>query len=122
MWHLPRPDNSRAIKKQINRIEAKVDAIMSEQSQQQADINSAAAFDQQLDADVKALTAQVTAGQAALDQAIPPSTRPSLPPRRPSWQATSRTWTRRSRRWRPTRTSRPPPRPRAASRKGRPPC
>lgn len=43
---------------------------MTEQSQQQADIDAAAQFDQQLDTDVKSLTAQVTAGMAALDQAI----------------------------------------------------
>lgn len=39
-WPSPRP-NSRAMQEQINRIERKVDNIMSEQSQQQADIDAA---------------------------------------------------------------------------------
>jgi multidrug resistance efflux pump len=71
-WPIPRPGNRalQQIQAQLNRIEEKVDAVMSEQSQQQADINSAVQFDQQLDADIKNLTARVTAGMAALDQAI----------------------------------------------------
>lgn len=58
------------INQRLSRIEHNQEIIMSEQSQEQADINSAVQFDQQLDTDVKALTAQVTAGLAALDQAI----------------------------------------------------
>lgn len=58
------------INRRLSRIEKNQEIIMSEQSQEQADIDAAAQFDQQLDTDVKNLTTQVTAGMAALDQAI----------------------------------------------------
>lgn len=74
MPNFPRPLSTRQVlaqvQRQLGRIEEKVDRIMSEQTTQQTDINNAAQFDQQLDTDVKGLAAQVTAGQAALDQAI----------------------------------------------------
>lgn len=67
-----RPDASAAshlgcIRAQLDRIEKTQEKLMSEQQQ---DIAAATAFDTQLDADLKALAGQVTAGQQALDTAI----------------------------------------------------
>jgi hypothetical protein len=55
------------LRQSLTDLHRKADQIM---SQQQEDVNAAAAFDTQLDADLQALTGQVTAGQQALDTAI----------------------------------------------------
>jgi len=76
-WPFPRPGD-RAIREQLNRIEEKVGAIMSEQSQQQADIDAATTAITGMEAtlttvaaDLTAAVANITAEIAALQAANP---------------------------------------------------
>ena len=69
-WCPPVRQALNEINQRLSRIEQKAGIIMSQQSTEQQDIDNAVQFEQALDSDIKTLTAQVTAGQAALDQAI----------------------------------------------------
>jgi hypothetical protein len=67
MWH---PE----LRRVLGAIDTKLDALNEKMekhmSQSQSDVDSATAFDVQLDADLNALKTQVVSGQAALDAAI----------------------------------------------------
>jgi hypothetical protein len=56
-----------ALRQSLTDLHRKADKIM---SQQQEDVDAATAFDTQLDTDLKGLSGQVAAGQAALDALI----------------------------------------------------
>jgi septal ring factor EnvC (AmiA/AmiB activator) len=79
-WPLQRPDSRalRQIAEQLNRIEQKVDTIMSEQTQQQADINAATTAITGLEttlstvaADLQGAVTNIQAEITALQQANP---------------------------------------------------
>ena len=67
MWH---PE----LRRVLGAIDTKLDALNEKMekhmSQSQSDVDSATAFDVQLDTDLNALKTQVVSGQAALDAAI----------------------------------------------------